>query len=717
MQFATNAVEKVRIKSTGQVAIGTTVEGQVSADELTLSGSGSVGMTIRSTNSTESNIFMSDATTGSGEYAGWIKFKHNTTPNRWEFGAVNTQIFNILADGKVGINSDAPKATLDVNGGGNIQGDLNVTGITTTLQLQVGTLGHTMVGITTILDEDDMASDSATALSTQQSIKKYVDDRTPQGPGGGNLAVSADSGSNESINLNTEVLDIEGTANEIETATGTNKVVIGLPDNVSVTGDVGIGASLNVTGISTFSDDVTFTTANSKNIVFDKDANDLTFGDSVLARFGDSNDLSIYHDSTSSNIADSFGGLNIKSNVLTLRASDNSRYVEALNASHVKLFYAGNEKLATSGVGVTITGEADVNGDLNVSGISTLSKEVGIGSALNVVGVSTFNDDVTITKDKDLIFDRFGTAKTRITYNDTLVVTQIKNVSEGLEIGYRPAHLMWLTNRVLSTKLGGIHVHGDLETDSVSTVNLNSTGISTFAGKVSAGGTTGTDGYYLQSTGVGVTWAQFPTMRTNQVFTATADQTTFSFSYNVGFLDVFVNGVKLPTSEFTASNGSSVILDDGCFVNDTVELISYNTVPSSGSGAQTLNQLDNVTITGVPVIGETLQHNGSAFVNDYTPSATTTSTSQTAILSLATATYRSVEYTVQITEGTKYHVTKILAIHDGTNVSFNEYGTLFTTSSLATFALDVNSGNMRLLATPASTNSTVFKVKFTGIKV
>ena len=383
------------------------------------------------------------------------------------------------------------------------------------------------------------------------------------------------------------------------------------------------------------------------------------------------------------------------------------------NATRLGISTIGNIGINST----TPTALLDVNGNLNVSGISTLSKEVGIGSALNVVGLSTFQDHVRINKDKQLIFDRFGTAKTLIRYNDTLVLTQIKNVSEGLEIGYRPAHLMWLTNRVLSTKLGGIHVHGDLETDSVSTVNLNSTGISTFAGKVSAGGTTGTDGYYLQSTGVGVTWAQFPTMRTNQVFTATADQTTFPFSYNVGFLDVFVNGVKLPTSEFTASNGSSVILDDGCFVNDTVELISYNTVPSSGSGAQTLNQLDNVTITGVPVIGETLQHNGSAFVNDYTPSATTTSTSQTAILSLPIATYRSAEYTIQVTEGTKYHVTKILAIHDGTNVTFNEYGTLTTSTSLSTFALDVHSGNMRLLVTPASTNSTVFKVKFTAIKV
>jgi len=39
------------------------------------------------------------------------------------------------------------------------------------------------------------------------------------------------------------------------------------------------------------------------------------------------------------------------------------------------------------------------------------------------------------------------------------------------------------------------------------------------------------------------------------------------------------------------------------------------------------------------------------------------------------------------------------------------------TMSVATFDVDMSGSNMRLLATPASSNSTVFKVKFTGIKV
>jgi len=266
----------------------------------------------------------------------------------------------------------------------------------------------------------------------------------------------------------------------------------------------------------------------------------------------------------------------------------------------------------------------------------------------------------------------------------------------------------------LATTATGINVTGLTDTDTLTTGNA------TFTGTVSAGSTTGTDGYYLKTTGIGVTWAAFPSSRTTSTQTATAGQTSFNFNYNVGFVDVFLNGVKLPSSEFTASNGSTIVLDDAAFANDTLEFISLNTVPVSSGGAQNLDGLADVYISSsTPAVGETLQHNGTTFTNDYTISNQTTSTSPTHIVgaSFPIATYRSIELTVQVTEGTKYHVTKILAIHDGTNVYFNEYGTLFTNSSLATFTLDINSGNMRLIATAASANTTSFKIKFTGIKV
>lgn len=113
----------------------------------------------------------------------------------------------------------------------------------------------------------------------------------------------------------------------------------------------------------------------------------------------------------------------------------------------------------------------------------------------------------------------------------------------------------------------------------ISTTNLQ------IHGTVSAGNTTGKSGQYLKSTGVGVAWADFPTLRTVGIETATQGQTAFSFQYNQEFIDVFVNGVKLSSSEFIANDGSTITLKSPAFNNDIVEFLSYNTV-SFGSGAQ-----------------------------------------------------------------------------------------------------------------------------------
>ena len=63
-----------------------------------------------------------------------------------------------------------------------------------------------------------------------------------------------------------------------------------------------------------------------------------------------------------------------------------------------------------------------------------------------------------------------------------------------------------------------------------------------------------------------------------QSYVATAGQTTFSASYDVGFVDVYLNGVKLISgTDFTASNGTSISLSSGASVNDTVDIVAYGT--------------------------------------------------------------------------------------------------------------------------------------------
>ena len=124
--------------------------------------------------------------------------------------------------------------------------------------------------------------------------------------------------------------------------------------------------------------------------------------------------------------------------------------------------------------------------------------------------------------------------------------------------------------------------------------------------KVTDLGLSGSNGQYLKSVGSGVTWAAFPTTRTTTTATATANQTNFPFNYNVGFLDVFVNGSKLKSTDFTATNGTSVVLAVGAFVGDTVELISYNTTATGSGGGSGISDIVQDT---TPQLGGNLDLN------------------------------------------------------------------------------------------------------------
>ena len=103
-------------------------------------------------------------------------------------------------------------------------------------------------------------------------------------------------------------------------------------------------------------------------------------------------------------------------------------------------------------------------------------------------------------------------------------------------------------------------------------------------------------------------------LRQSTTFTATAGQTTFVVNYAVGLLDVFYNGSKLDSSQYTATNGTSIVLGTACNVNDIVEVIAYNyTVGAFAgvSGTGTTNYLAKWTAAGA--IGNSIiQDNGTS---------------------------------------------------------------------------------------------------------
>lgn len=81
-----------------------------------------------------------------------------------------------------------------------------------------------------------------------------------------------------------------------------------------------------------------------------------------------------------------------------------------------------------------------------------------------------------------------------------------------------------------------------------------------------------------------------------EAFTATAGQTTFTISggYTVGYIHVYLNGVLLPAGDYTASNGTTVVLSSGANLNDIIDVFTWTvtTVLSiqGGSSGQILYQ-------------------------------------------------------------------------------------------------------------------------------
>ena len=76
----------------------------------------------------------------------------------------------------------------------------------------------------------------------------------------------------------------------------------------------------------------------------------------------------------------------------------------------------------------------------------------------------------------------------------------------------------------------------------------------------------------------------------------------------------------------------------------------------------------------------------------------------------------SAKYFIQANSGSVYHTTEMILVQEEVNAYITEYGTVQTGASLGTFTADINSGNARLLFTPASNNSTTVRSVRYGVQ-
>ena len=145
-----------------------------------------------------------------------------------------------------------------------------------------------------------------------------------------------------------------------------------------------------------------------------------------------------------------------------------------------------------------------------------------------------------------------------------------------------------------------------------------------------------------------------------------------------------------------------------------------------GSRSDNSNSLsifsDNQSGTAVEAV--TVFQDGSVGINQTSPAArvqiedlgiettstAVSSTNATVVDTFAKATFRTARYTVQITQGSAYQCSDIMAIHDGTTAIGTEYAMLETGSVLGTLAVDINGDNVELKVTMAAADAATVKV-------
>jgi len=260
----------------------------------------------------------------------------------------------------------------------------------------------------------------------------------------------------------------------------------------------------------------------------------------------------------------------------------------------------------------------------------------------------------------------------------------------------------------------GLQTSGDLQVD----------GDTVISGNLTVNGTSIT----IDSTTVSISDSMFE-LASGNTSTDTLDIGIYG-NYNDGLSGE--GGVSEYTGLFRDASDSTWKLFDGLEAEPTTTLnvggsgFAYADLRVGDLTATTLTATN--TLTGASLTypssdgssGQVLTTNGSGTLSFATAGGldggtiTTTATTETSLDTFAIGTYRSAKYEVSISDATsgEYEFTELSIVHNGTTASVSQYGTVLTASTeLATFGVDININTLRIRATPASTNSTVFKFK------
>lgn len=677
--------------------------------------------------------------------------------------------------------------------GTNLNSYTTVLTLTDDSKMQIGT----STAVNSILDEDDMNSDSATALATQQSIKKYVDDQVAtadtwsevlaNGATSGSTDPEIDSGqklktntieettADAGVKVDTFTLkdnevsidatsgtDTAGTSVTVNSGQGTGTGVGGeLLFKVAPAGSAGTSVNALATGMK----------LDSTKALYVDTINELTSAagvtiDSVLLKDDvvnatdvETSTISANDGTTAINIADSTGAVDI----------DTSLNVDG----------------TVTADGLTVDGDITATGD-------TFSFTSANAEDPLVILKNTTNDAncarLRFVKDKgaagvdgddsgEIEFYADNDAQQQTLY--ARIKGEVQDASDGAEGGRFKFQVASHDGEMITALLladgnledevdvvigsgsgsltevsGNLNVNGTVTSDGLSVegdavVSNGDTSVSAgddFAKLQLKSVDSSTNSYGVMSEIADVAIADFNgasndhklVLRTNDGLAATGtlrDRVSIARNGNISFFEDQGSTAKF---YWSAANESLGIGTDSPDVNTRLHIKDANTavlrIEATGTdkypGINLINdaqrydfQIDGAT-DSLRIYDAT--NSVSRFVLDTSGNikfdgalvqdgvkATTTATTQVAIDTFAHASHDGAKVVITAATSADTYVTELLIATNGTTAVATEYGQIGTGSALATYDVDISGADVRILATPASTTSTTFRVAMT----
>jgi len=262
-----NAATATKLQTARTISLGGDLSGSASFD-------GSANITINASVDSESSVNSLTGTTGEIDVSASVGNVTLSLPSTLQ---------GIDTTGNAATASALETARTialggDLSGSASFDGSSSVT-ITATIQPDSVALGTDTTGnyVASVSASDGISATgtgegAAVSLtntdkgSSQNIFKTIETDSGVVNAGSNSASVTiaggtgvSTSASNGTITVTNEgVVDVSGTANEIEVSASTGSVTIGLPDNVTITEDLEVGGDLRVTGDMTVSGSVTF---------------------------------------------------------------------------------------------------------------------------------------------------------------------------------------------------------------------------------------------------------------------------------------------------------------------------------------------------------------------------------------------------------------------------------------------------------------------------